>query len=196
MRLKASPPSRAQLRLVSGPERGSRNHTLALRAVTSVNLGNIDQTFGDAVAVSNFQNVDASALSSGVSITGSVGANTIIGGSGNDSIDGAGGSDVINAGAGNDTVMFHGTETAIDGGADLDTLTVAVGAAVTAVNFAVTAGLDQTFGDSAKVANFENLNAALARLILRRTTEPARTTAQTAHASALPMIPLPTLGSV
>jgi len=139
---------------------GTGINTLALRAVTSVNLGNIDQTAGDAVAVSSFQNVDASALSSGVSVIGSVGANTIIGGSGNDAIDGAGGSDVIYAGAGNDAVTFHGTEAAIDGGAGLDTLTVAAGAAVTAVNFAVVAGLDQTTGDSANVTNFENLNAA------------------------------------
>ena len=139
---------------------GTGVNTLALRAVTSVNLGNIDQTSGDAVAVTNFQNVDASALSSGVSIIGSVGANTIIGGSGNDTIDGAGGSDVINAGAGNDSVVFHGTEAAIDGGAGNDTLTVATGATLTAVNFAVTAGSDQTVGDSANVTNFENLDAS------------------------------------
>ena len=93
-------------------------------------------------------------------IVGSVGANTIIGGSGNDTIDGAGGPDVIDAGAGNDAVIFHGTETAIDGGTGADTLTVATGATVTAVNFAVAAGLDQTVGDAANVTNFENLDAS------------------------------------
>ncbi len=139
---------------------GTGVNTLALRAVTNVNLGNIDQTSGDAVAVTDFQNVDASALSSGVSIIGSVGANTIIGGSGNDTIDGAGGADIINAGAGNDTVTFHGTEASIDGGSGLDTLVVATGAALTAVNFAVTAGSDQTTGDAALVANFENIDAS------------------------------------
>ena len=46
------------------------------------------------VDVANFQNVDASALSVGVSITGSSSANTITGGSGNDTIDGGGGADV------------------------------------------------------------------------------------------------------
>ena len=60
-------------------------------------------------AVSNFINVDASALSVGVSITGSTGANTIKGGSGDDALDGAGGADTITAGAGNDTVIYHGT---------------------------------------------------------------------------------------
>ena len=106
-------------------------NTLALRAVTTVNLGNIDQTSGDAVAVTNFQNVDASALSSGVSIIGSVGANTITGGSGNDTIDGAGGADIINAGRATTPSVFHGTETSIDGGAGYDTLVVATGATLT-----------------------------------------------------------------
>ena len=139
---------------------GNGVNTLALRAVTTVNLGNIDQTSGDAVAVSNFQNVDASALSSGVSITGSVGANTIIGSSGNDIIDGGGGSDIINAGTGNDTVTYRGAETSIDGGAGSDTLTIASGATLTAINFAVASGFDQTVGDSANVTNFENLDAS------------------------------------
>src|SRR5450631_1622299 len=140
---------------------GTGVNTLSLRAVATVDLHNSsDQTSGDAVVVSNFQNVDASALSSGVSIFGSVGANTITGGSGNDTIDGDGGSDVINAGAGNDSVVFRGTETSIDGGSGTDTLIVANGATITAVNFAVAAGADQTIGDSAVVANFENLDAS------------------------------------
>jgi hypothetical protein len=41
-----------------------------MRAAGTVNLGNADQTSGDSTNVTNFQNVDASALSSAVTITG------------------------------------------------------------------------------------------------------------------------------
>ena len=139
-------------------EGGTGTNTLVLRAVTTVNLGNIDQTSGDAVAVSGFQNVDASALSSGISITGSAGTNTIIGGSGNDTIDGVGGADIIDAGAGNDTVDFHGTETSIDGGGGVDTLTVANGATITAVNFSVAAGADQTVRRFARISGISRIS--------------------------------------
>ncbi len=113
-----------------------------------------------STSVANFQNVDASALSSAASITGSSSANTITGGSGNDTIDGAGGADVIAAGAGNDTVTYRGTETSIDGGTGIDTLILAVSGGTTAVNFSVSAGADQTTGDSVAVTNFENLDAS------------------------------------
>ena len=82
---------------------GGGINTLLLRAVTTVNLANVDQTTGDATSVAGFQNVDASGLSLSVSITGSSTANTITTGSGNDTIDGAGGADIISAGAGDDT---------------------------------------------------------------------------------------------
>ncbi len=139
---------------------GSGVNTLILRAATTVNLGNADQTSGDTPNVTNFQNIDASAVSTSLSITGSASANTITGGSGDDTIDGAGGADTINAGAGNDTVTYHGSETSIDGGTGSDTLILLPGASVTAVNFTVAAGVDQTTGDSTSVTNFENLNAA------------------------------------
>ena len=100
------------------------------------------------------------ALSAAVSITGSSAANVIIGGSGNDTIDGAGGADSISAGAGNDTVVYHGTETTLDGGAGSDTLVLAAAGGLTAVNFAVAAGADQTAGDTVIVANFENVDAS------------------------------------
>ena len=83
---------------------GTGTNTLILRAATTVNLANSDQTTGDSVTVTGFQNVDASAVSATLSITGSSSANTITGGSGDDTIDGSGGADVINAGGGNDTV--------------------------------------------------------------------------------------------
>ncbi|MCA0404937.1 MAG: hypothetical protein LCH39_02135 [Proteobacteria bacterium] len=138
---------------------GTGNNTLELRAATTVNLGAGDATSGDAVNVSNFINIDATALSTGISITGSAAANVLRGGSGDDTIDGAGGADTIDAGAGNDTVTARGAETSIDGGATTDTLVLLAGTAVTAVNFAVSAGADQTTGDVTTIANFENLNA-------------------------------------
>ena len=139
---------------------GGGTNTLVLAAAATVNLGNADQTSSDSTTVNNFQNVDASALSSAVSITGSSAANTLTGGSGADTIDGAGGADTINAGSGNDTVTYRGTEISIDGGLGSDTLVLAVSGGTTAVNFSVSAGVDQTSGDSVSVANFENLDAS------------------------------------
>ena len=140
---------------------GAGTNTLLLRAATTINLANADQTTGDAATVANFQNVDASLLSTGVSISGTASANTITGGSGADTIDGAGGADVINAGGGNDQVIYQGSETSIDGGTGSDTLTLAASGGVTAVNFAVAAGVDQTTGDTVAVTNFENLDASV-----------------------------------
>src|SRR6185295_8707653 len=127
---------------------GSGTNTLILKAATTVDLGNADQTAGDTPNVTNFQNLDASAVSSALAITGSSAANTMTGGSSDDTIDGAGGADVVNAGAGNDTVTDRGSETSIDGGTGTDTLILTAGSSVTAVNFAVSSGLDQTTGDS------------------------------------------------
>ena len=63
-----------------------------------------DQTSGDTTPSSNFQNVDASALNAGqsISIVGSAGVNVLTGGAGNDTIDGGGGSDIITGGGGDD----------------------------------------------------------------------------------------------
>src|SRR5450432_3954212 len=139
---------------------GTGTNTLVLRAAANINLANADQTSGDTVTVSNFQNVDASLLSVGATITGSAAANVITGGAGNDTIDGGGGADVIRSAGGDDTVIYHGAEVSIDSGAGSDTLALSAGASVTAVNFSVAAGVDQTAGDSVSVTNFENLNAS------------------------------------
>ena len=139
---------------------GTGSNTLVLRTSATVDLGNVDVTTGNSITVANFQNADASALSSAVSITGSSSANTITGGSGNDSIDGAGGADAIAAGAGNDTVTYRGTESSIDGGADIDTLILAASGGTTAINLSVAAGSDQTTGDTVSIANFENVDAS------------------------------------
>jgi Ca2+-binding RTX toxin-like protein len=140
---------------------GGGTNTLLLRAAATVDLGAADQTIGDAVTIANFQNVNASLLSTGVSITGTASANTITGGSGADTIDGGGGADIISAGGGNDTVTYQGSEVSIDGGTGSDTLVLAAPGGITAVNFAVAAGTDQTTGDSVVVANFENIDASI-----------------------------------
>uniref|UniRef100_UPI0025DBD1D9 beta strand repeat-containing protein n=1 Tax=Tardiphaga sp. TaxID=1926292 RepID=UPI0025DBD1D9 len=54
---------------------GTGTNTLQLATAVVVDLANADQTTGDAVAVTNFQNVDASALGVAVTITGSAAAN-------------------------------------------------------------------------------------------------------------------------
>jgi Ca2+-binding RTX toxin-like protein len=97
-------------------------NTLVLKAAATVNLANVDQTTGDAVNVTNFENLDASALSTGLAVTASAFANTITTGAGNDTIDGGGGTDVIVAGTGNDTVSYYGSETSLDGGTGTNTL--------------------------------------------------------------------------
>ncbi len=139
---------------------GTGNNTLILKAATTVNLANPDQTTGDTPTVANFQNVDASALAIGVSLTGSTAANILTGGAGSDTIDGGGGADTIAAGGGDDTVTYHGTETSVDGGSGTDTLVMVATGGTTAVDLSVTAGSDQTTGDSALVKNFENLDAS------------------------------------
>ena len=147
---------------------GTGNNTIVLKAsgsITSVNLGvgaGSDETVGDSVAVRNFQNLDASALTStqAITIAGSTAANTLIGGAGADTIDGAGGADVISGGGGNDTVSLHGSETSIDGGTGVDTLVLDAAAAVTAIDLSVSAGSDQTSGDTTAITNFENVDAS------------------------------------
>ena len=133
---------------------GTGVNTLILKTAGTINLGNADQTSGDSTNVTNFQNVDASALSSAVSITGSSGANTITGGSGNDTIDGAGGADVIAAGGGNDSVSYYAAETSIDGGTGVNTLILKTAGTINLGN------ADQTSGDSTNTTNFQNVDAS------------------------------------
>src|SRR5204862_4720655 len=111
-------------------------------------------TTGDAVSVTNFESLDASALNTTLQVTGSTSANTITTGSGNDTIDGGGGADVISAGGGNDAISYYGTETTIDGGTGTNTLVLR---AATIVSLGST---DQTIGDVASVAGFQNVDAS------------------------------------
>ena len=139
---------------------GTGTDTLILAVAggtTAINLAvaaGSDQTTGDSVSITNFESIDASALSSALTVTGSASANTITTGSGNDTIDGGGGADVIAAGAGTDTVTYRGTETSIDGGTGTNTLVMQ---AATTVNLG---NADQTTGDSTAVNNFQNVDAS------------------------------------
>src|SRR5204863_853357 len=58
---------------------GAGTNTLVLKAAGTINLGATDQSSGDSANVVNFQNVDASALSSAASIPGSSFANILTG---------------------------------------------------------------------------------------------------------------------
>ncbi|MDB5733252.1 MAG: hemolysin-type calcium-binding region, partial [Variovorax sp.] len=139
---------------------GSGVNTLVLGAAVQVNLAAADQTVGDATLTTGFQNIDASALGSALTLTGSSAANRIVGGSGADVIDGGGGGDVILAGAGNDTATSSGVEVSIDGGAGVDTLILKSSTTVSAVDFSLSAGLDQTSGDAVAITGFENLDGS------------------------------------
>ena len=140
---------------------GTGTNTLVMKAAATVDLSQADQTIGDATNVVSFQNIDASALSSGASLTGTTSVNQIVGGAGDDTIDGAGGADSVSGGAGDDRVVYHGGEAGLDGGSGVDTLVLAVQGGITTVDLSVAAGADQTVGDGVSVANFENVDASV-----------------------------------
>ena len=138
---------------------GTGTNTLLLRAAATVNLGNADQTTGDVVTVANFQNVDASPLSpASRSPARPVSTSSPAASATTPSTAAAARTSI--AGAGNDTITYRGTETSIDGGTGSDTLVLAVSGGISAVNFSVAAGADQTVGDVVGVTNFENLEAS------------------------------------
>ena len=122
----------------------------------AIDLGAADQTLGDAKTVTNFEHVDWSASGYGITVTGSAGANAIIGSSGYDRIDGAGGRDAIDGGMGVDFIVYDGTDTVVDGGADNDWL-VLRGAATIDLTAA-----DQSVGDDALHQGFEHVDARTA----------------------------------
>jgi hypothetical protein len=107
---------------------GSGTNTLVMSTAATVDLGSADQTSGDTTNVANFQNVDASALSSALTLTGSSGANVITGGSGNDTINGGGGLDHLFGGGGDDLFIVDHSSlilgTTIDGGSGSNSVNI------------------------------------------------------------------------
>jgi uncharacterized protein len=85
---------------------GAGVDTLVLTKATSVNLAAADQTTGDAAKVTGFENIDASFMTTGLSLTGSTAANVLIGGQGNDVLTGGAGADVLAGGLGADRFVF------------------------------------------------------------------------------------------
>ena len=98
---------------------GADIDTLVVNSAVTMNLSLTDQSSGDSVNVSGFENVNASGSDAAVNLTGSSVANVLIGGSFGDILSGGFGDDTITGGAGNDT---------IDGGAGTDDTVVFSGA--------------------------------------------------------------------
>lgn len=85
---------------------GTGSDTLALTNAVSVDLTAADQTLGDAASASGFESVDATMLRQGIAITGSTGANTLIGGQGDDVIRGGKGADLLAGQGGVDHFVY------------------------------------------------------------------------------------------
>lgn len=85
---------------------------------------------GNAVVQSGFENVDISAYLGGFGgdITGSTGANSIVGSGGNDLINAGGGADTVDGGAGNDSLSGGSGTDSLVGGAGNDTVSGGEGA--------------------------------------------------------------------
>jgi len=82
-----------------------------------------DQTNPDSTTVLNFENVNASAATVAVNLTGSALANVLTGGSQNDTINGGDGGDTLTGGAGIDTINGGTGIDTINGGLGNDILT-------------------------------------------------------------------------
>lgn len=85
---------------------GTGNDLLILTQAANVILSAADQTSGDSASVTGFEHVDASALTTGIAMTGSAAANLLIGGQGGDVIQGGKGADTLAGGLGGDTFVF------------------------------------------------------------------------------------------
>ncbi len=103
--------------------------------MATVNLASADQTSGDNTIVNNFENVDASAATVSVNLTGSEKANVLTGGSGADTITGDRGADSLFGGGGADSLF---------GGRDSDTIIFTAG------DSGQTTGTIDVIGDYAK----------------------------------------------
>jgi Ca2+-binding RTX toxin-like protein len=76
-----------------------------------------------AASVATIGHVAAPVAPAGLNLSGDNGANTLIGGSGNDHISGGGGADILKGGAGNDYLSGNGGNDHLDGGLGNDVLT-------------------------------------------------------------------------
>lgn len=85
---------------------GAGTDTLVLNSSVTVNLGAADQVAGDTGVTRAFESVDAGLCLAVVSLSGSDGANRLMGGYGADTLAGGRGSDVLTGGMGADTFLF------------------------------------------------------------------------------------------
>lgn len=113
-----------------------------------------DQSTSASAIVRGFEHFDARASTQDIGVRGSESANSIQTGAGSDSILGGGGLDVIASGAGDDFVLLAGVERSVRGGSGSDWLVLS-GDDITAVDLS---RADQTIGDSASIAEFENVD--------------------------------------
>jgi serralysin len=130
-------------------EGGEGSDTLVLNTGATVRLDRVSTSQVDGPAyVTGFENVDASAANTGVTLYGSSYANVLVGGAytdtlsggdgadiltgggGGDVIDGGAGADRIQGGDGNDRITYAAADQSIDAGAGSDTLVLTVGATV------------------------------------------------------------------
>ncbi|WP_369800342.1 calcium-binding protein, partial [Caulobacter sp. Root1472] len=156
---------------------GAGHDTLVLTAAATVDLGDaVNQVAGGTAVVTGFEDVDASAASGAVVLTGSTadnkligaayadtltgggGADTLTGGDGADVLDGGTGSDQQRGEAGDDRIVYDAADTVIDGGAGRDTLVLKTAATVNLGNFSTS----QISGGTAYVGGFEDVDASAA----------------------------------
>jgi Ca2+-binding RTX toxin-like protein len=147
---------------------GADIDTLVVTGAATINLSSADQSgAGDAANVTEFENVDANGSTAAVNLTGDGNANALTGGLGNDTIDGGLGADTLIGGASNDTVTYDGSDATIAGGLGTDTLVV-TGALGATIN--LSSATDQSgANDTAKVIEFENVDASTATVAVSLT---------------------------
>ncbi|WP_291865952.1 DUF5801 repeats-in-toxin domain-containing protein [Bradyrhizobium sp.] len=105
---------------LDGGANGGAGDTLVMTGavVVAVNLANADQTTGDNTTVNGFENIDASAATSAVNLTGSSGANVLIGGTAGDTFNLFAGADSLTGGGGTDTLALDATSTDLNNATD------------------------------------------------------------------------------
>jgi Ca2+-binding RTX toxin-like protein len=121
---------------------GTGNDCLSMRVAATVNLANANQVSGVTGTFTNFEYVDASAVTTAVSLTGDIKVNVLRGGSWNDVLNGGAGADYLFGNAGDDTIT---------GGLDNDSLYGDIGNDT--YRFARGDGSDTIFENDATVGN-------------------------------------------